>query len=128
MKRHLFFLGNVRQALPGRASYSTVSACVVSFVFLFMAINCGPPPQGQYHVPESAIAAAEKTTRPASMQNGDASLPKSATIQLQKMAYVRNAFKEHHALRAGADLLTFTQGRVGQCSTVLSSTTVRLMF
>ena len=115
MKRHLFFLGNVRQALLSRASYSTVSACVASSVFLFMAINCGPPPQGQYHVPESALAAAEKTTRPSSMQNSDASLPKSATIQLQKMAYVRNAFKETPRTQSRSGLADFharTRGTV----------------
>ena len=64
MKRHLFFLREVRQWLLSGASYSTACACVASFVFVFMAINCGPPPQSQYHVPESAIAAAEKTTNP----------------------------------------------------------------
>lgn len=107
MKRHLFFLGNVRQALPDGASYSTVCACLAASVFLFMAINCGPPPQGQYHVPESAIAAAEKTTSPTSMQNSDASLPKSATIQLQKMAYVRNAFKETPRTQSRSGLADF---------------------
>ncbi len=94
MKRHLFFLGSVRQALPGGTSYSTVCACIAAFVFLFMAISCGPPPQGQYHVPESAIAAAEKTMRPQSTQKSGAGLPESATAQLERMPYLRNAFKE----------------------------------
>ena len=115
MKRPLFFLGSVRQALPSGASHSTVCACVAASVFLFMAINCGPPPQGQYHVPESAIAAAEKTTSPPSTQNSDASLPKSATIQLQKMAYVRNAFKETPRTQSRSGLADFharTRGTV----------------
>ena len=68
MKRHLSFLREVRQALFSGSSYSTVRACVASLVFLLLAINCGPPPQGQYYVPESAITAAEKTMSPQSAQ------------------------------------------------------------
>lgn len=122
MKRHLFFLREVRQALLSGISYSTVGACVASFVFVLLAINCGPPPQGQYHVPESALAAAEKTTQPPSMQS-DASLPKSATIHLQKLAYIRNAFKESQRTRSRTGLADFharTRGTV-QHSAIISN-------
>ena len=94
MKRHLSFLREVRQALLSGSSYSTVRACVASLVFLLLAINCGPPPQGQYYVPESAITAAEKTMSPQSAQKSGASLPESATLQLERMPYIRNVFKE----------------------------------
>lgn len=94
MKRHLSFLREVRQALLSGSSYSTVRTCVASLVFLLLAINCGPPPQGQYYVPESAITAAEKTTSPQSAQKSGASLPESATLQLERMPYIRNVFKE----------------------------------
>ena len=94
MKRHLSFLREVRQALFSGSSYSTVRACVASLVFLLLAINCGPPPQGQYYVPESAITAAEKTMSPQSAQKSEASLPESATLQLERMPYIRNVFKE----------------------------------
>ena len=59
MKRHLPFLNEICQALlsGSSGSYSTVRACVASLVFVLLAINCGPPPQGQYHIPESALAA-----------------------------------------------------------------------
>ncbi len=93
MKQHLAFLKEVRHARLSGTSYSTVCACVAFLVFVLLSINCGPPPQGQYHVPESAITAAEKTMRPQSTQNSGASLPESATVQLEKMAYLRNAFK-----------------------------------
>ena len=93
MKQHLFLFKEVRHALLSGSSYSTVRACVAFLVFLLLSINCGTPPQSQYHVPESAITAAEKTMRPQSTQNS-ASLPESATVQLEKMPYVRNAFKE----------------------------------
>lgn len=121
MKRQLFFFREVRQVLLG-SSYSTVCACVASFVFVLLAISCGPPPQGQYHVPESALAAAEKTTTPQSMQS-DASLPKSATIHLQKMAYIRNAFKESPRTRSRTGLADFharTRGTV-QHSAIISN-------
>ena len=120
MKRHLFFLREVRQTLLGDTSHSTVCACIASFVFVFLTINCGPPPQGQYHIPESVLAAAEKTTTPQSMQS-DASLPKAATIQLQKMAYVRNAFKESPRIRSRTGLADFharTRGTVQHLSLI----------
>lgn len=122
MKRQLFFLREVHQVLLGGGSYSTVRACVALFVFGLLAISCGPPPQGQYHVPESALAAAEKTTTPQSMQS-DAGLPKSATIHLQKMAYVRNAFKESPRIRSKTGLADFharTRGTV-QHSAIISN-------
>lgn len=92
MKRHLSFLRKVCQRLLSNASYSTVRACVASLAFMLLAISCGPAPKGQYYVPESAITAAEKATRPQSTQNG-ASLPESANVRLERMPYVRNVFK-----------------------------------
>ncbi|MCY3721953.1 MAG: hypothetical protein OXG97_07000 [Candidatus Poribacteria bacterium] len=93
MKHYLSYLRGFRQELLKGSSYSTVCACVVSLVFVLLAISCGPPPQGQYHVPETALAAAERNTRPPSEQS-QVSLPASATVQLQRLPYVRNAFKE----------------------------------
>ena len=114
MKHYLSYLREFRQELLTGSSYSTVCACVASLVFVLLAINCGPPPQGQYHVPETALAAAERNTRPQSGQS-QASLPESATVQLQKLPYVRNAFKEPP--RAGSrggldDLYATTRGTV----------------
>ena len=94
MKQYLAFLKEVRHTLLSGSSYSTVRACIVSLVFALLSINCGSPPQGQYYVPESAITAAEKTTRPQSTQKSGASLPESATVQLERMPYLRNAFKQ----------------------------------
>ena len=96
MKRHLSFLKEVRQArLNGSSrSSSTVRACVASLVFVLLAISCGPPPQGQYHIPETALAAAERTTTTTQSSQSQTNLPESATIQLEKLPYLRNAFKE----------------------------------
>ena len=93
MKQHLTFLKEVRHALLSGVSYSTVCVCVAVLVFALLSINCGPATQSQYHVPESAITAAEKTMSPQSTQNSGVSLPESATIQLEKLPYLRNAFK-----------------------------------
>ena len=93
MKHQMSFLRKVRQSLRTGSLYSTVPACVASLVFVLLAINCGPPPQGPYHVPETALAAAERNVPPQSAQN-QGSLPESATIRLERLPYVRNAFKE----------------------------------
>ena len=93
MKHYLSYLKEFRQSRLTSSSYSTVCTCVASVMFALLTLNCGPPPQGQYHVPETALAAAERNTRPPSGQS-QASLPESATIQLQRLPYVRNAFKQ----------------------------------
>ena len=93
MKRQLSFLKEVHQRLLSNSPYSTVCACVASLVFVLLSINCGPAPKGQYYVPESAIAAAEKNITPESKQN-QPSLPENAFVRLQERPYVGNAFKE----------------------------------
>lgn len=93
MKHYLSYLREFRQALLTGSSYSMVFACVASLAFVLLAINCGPPPPGPYDVPETALAAAEKNTSQGSGES-QVNLPDSATVQLQKMPYIRNAFKQ----------------------------------
>ena len=109
MKRHLSFLKGVRQALLNGSSrsYSTARACVALLVFLLLAISCGPPPQGQYYIPESALAAAERTTTTTQSSQSQANLPESATIQLEKQPYLRNAFKERVRVSSRGGLADF---------------------
>ncbi len=125
MKRHLSFLKEVRQALLNNSSTlsSTVRACVASLVFVLLAINCGPPPQGQYHIPESALAAAERTTTPTQSSQSQANLPESATIQLEKLPYLRNAFKERVRVssRGGLDDFHATSRRQVQHSAIVAN-------
>ncbi len=114
MKHYPSYSRKFRQVLRTGSSYSTVGACVASLVFALLALNCGPPPQGQYHVPETAIAAAERNTRQGS-GGSEVSLPDSATVQLQRLPYVRNAFKEPPRVgsRGGLDdFYATTRGRV----------------
>ena len=118
MKRYLSFLPTVRQALLAGSSYSTVRACVVSLVFLLLAINCGPPPQGQYYVPETAIKAAERNVPERAKQGEQVNLPESAVVRLEEQPYLRNAFKNAfsepiRASRTGLDdFYARTRGKV----------------
>ena len=118
MKRYLSFLPAVRQVLLAGSSYSTVCAYIVSLVFLLLAINCGPPPQGQYYVPETAIKAAERNVPERAKQSEQVSLPESAVVRLEEQPYLRNAFKNAfsepiRASRIGLDdFYTRTRGKV----------------
>ena len=114
MKRQLSFLREVRQALLTESSYSTVRTCVASLVFALLAINCGPPPQGQFHVPETAIAAAEKNVTQQAKSDQAVSLPENAIARLDKMPYLRNAFKEPPTTSRGGldDFYARTRGKV----------------
>lgn len=122
MKRYLLFLREVRPALLEDSSYSTVRVCVVSLVFVILAIGCGPPPQGQYYVPESAIQAAEKNVPPRSNQNRASGLPDSALVELQRLPYLRNAFKDTpRAVNSRSGLDDFyarTRGKVQHASII----------
>ena len=124
MKRHLTFLEEVCQALlnSSSGSASTVRACVASLVFVLLAINCGPPPQGQYHIPESALAAAARTTTTQSSQS-ESNLPESATLQLEKLPYLRNVFKERVRVssRGGLDDFHAMTRRQAQHSAVVAN-------
>ncbi len=118
MKRYLSFFPVVRQALLTGSSYAMVRACVVPLVFLFLAINCGPPPQGQYYVPETAIKAAERNVPERAKQSEQVNLPESAVVRLEEKPYLRNAFKNAfsepiRASRTGLDdFYARTRGKV----------------
>ncbi|MYB64109.1 hypothetical protein F4X73_05420 [Candidatus Poribacteria bacterium] len=81
MKRCKFFFRHVLKTLLKGSTYSFI------LVFVLLTLNCGPATKGQYYIPETETTAREKT------QN-EVKLPTSVSIDLQKMPYVRNAFKE----------------------------------
>ena len=124
MKYRLSILREIRQSLLTDSSYSTVRACVVSLVFVLLAMSCGPPPQGQYHVPESAIQAAERNVPERAKQREQVSLPESAMVRLEETPYLRNAFKNAfsepgRASRTGLDdFYTRTRGKVQHISII----------
>lgn len=113
MKYHPFFLRKVYRVLCVGSSYSIVCASVVSFIFMVLAVSCGPAPKGQYHVPETAIAAAAKTVPEPSMQTAK-NLPEAAAINLREMPYVRNIFKQPLRIDRGGldDFYATTRGKV----------------
>ena len=125
MKRHLSFLGEAGQALLNgfSASSLTVCVCVASLVFALLAINCGPPPQGQYPVPESVLAAAEKATPTTGSGQTEVSLPESAIVELEKQPYLRNAFKGRARVssRGGLDDFHATTRQQVQHSAVIAN-------
>ena len=113
MKCHPFFLRKVHRTLFIGSSYSTSSVSVLLLVFLVLAINCGPAPKGQYHVPETAVAAAAKAAPERSMQTPE-KLPEAAAINLREMPYVRNIFKQPLRIDRGGldDFYATTRGKV----------------
>ena len=114
MKHLLSFSRETRQTLLTSSSYATVPTCVVLLVFALLAINCGPPPQGQFHVPETALAAAEKNVTQKAQRDQAVSLPESAIARLDRMPYLRNAFKEPTTTSRGGldDFYVRTRGKV----------------
>ena len=106
MKRRITFFREFCQALLSSSSYSTARACVISLVFALLAINCGPVPKGQYDIPDTIndTASNETTTQPTAEKG---SLPESATIDLQKMPHITNAFKVPPRVRSRRPLDDF---------------------
>ncbi|MDE0315231.1 MAG: hypothetical protein OXM61_10040 [Candidatus Poribacteria bacterium] len=93
MKRCPSFLKKTRHVSLNSSLYSTLCFFVVLLIFAFLAINCGPVPQGELYIPETENTTAEETTTTQSTQS-EANLPESATVDLKKHAYIRNAFKQ----------------------------------
>lgn len=124
MRRNLFFSRENRHALLAGSPYSTLLACVASLVFVMLTINCGPPTQGQYHIPETALKAAEKNVTPQSTTGNQSSLPESATIRLEEQPYLRNTFKNAFSepIPAGKmgldDFFARTRGKVQHAALV----------
>ena len=131
MKRHLSFLQEARQVFLNGSStaFLTVPVCIALLVFALLAINCGPPPQGQYPVPESALAAAEKATPTTQSGQTEAKLPESAIVQLEKQPYLRNAFKGRARVssRGGLDDFHATTRQQVQHSAVVANCSLDIL-
>ena len=93
MKRRMSILRKTRHVFLNGSLYSELCAFVVLLIFALLSINCGPVPQGKYYIPETENTTAEKTTTTQSTQS-TVKLPESATVDLKKHAYIRNAFKQ----------------------------------
>lgn len=84
------FFTETCQASLNSSFYSTIFACVASLILVLLTINCGPALQGEYSIPETVNAADQETATTQS----NVTLPESATVDLEKQPYVRNAFKQ----------------------------------
>ncbi len=131
MKRHLSFFQEVCQALLNGswASSLTVPACVALLAFALLAISCGPPPQGQYPVPESALAAAERATSTTQSGQTEIQLPESAIVRLENQPYLRNAFKGRVRVssRGGLDDFHATTRQQVQHSAVIANCSLDIL-
>lgn len=99
------------------------------FVLALLVISCGPPPQsGMFppiaEAPESAATSKNGTQSMTSQVN----LPSSGTVDLRKMPYVRNVFKEVNPVRRGAinDLYATTRGKVDNI-TIVSNCSLQVL-
>lgn len=96
------------------------SICSI-FVLGLLVISCGPPPQsGRFPpIPEVSGSAATSKSGTQSMTS-QVSLPSSGMVDLRKMPYLRNVFKEVGAVRRGAinDLYATTRGKVDNIAIV----------
>lgn len=91
------------------------------FVLGILMISCGPPPKsGMFPpIPEVASSPAKPKSGPQSMQN-QGRLPSSGMVDLRKMPYMRNVFKEVGPVRRGAinELYATTRGKVDNIAIV----------
>lgn len=83
MKHRIFLFNKVLQTLLKNASYSTM------LIFVFLTINCGPASKGQYYIPET-----ETTTKQKTEMRNEMKLPESVSLHLEKLPYVKDAFKQ----------------------------------
>ncbi len=83
MKRGIFFFEKVLKTLLKCSSYSSI------VVFVFLTINCGPATKGEYDIPKTETTVDKKTD----LRN-EVKLPNAVSLHLEKMPYVRNAFKQ----------------------------------
>ena len=117
MQRHLFFFTESSQVL---------AVCLASLIFIVVIVSCGPAPKGQYYIPETAVAAAESV--PAESIHSGENLPKAATVDLRKLPYVRNAFKQPPGISKGGldDFYASTRATV-QHSAVISNSSLDIL-
>ena len=113
MQRNKFSLKNVRRTLVAGFSYSTVRACIVLLVFVVLAIGCGSPSKTQYYVPETVTTTTAAKATPAQSRESEGNLPETAIVNMRKLPYVRNVFKEAPSISRGGldDFYLTTRGK-----------------
>ncbi len=128
MKHLSFRLKEIRQQIIRGSIISTVQICIFSLVFVFLVISCGPLPTSEINVPETTTNTTEKTTNMQTQQI-NANLPESATVDLQKIPYLSNAFKQSPPDRSRLALANFhsKMRQLGHHSALLSNCSVDVL-
>ena len=106
MKHQLSLIKEVCQRLQSGFLYSTICACVALLVFALLAFSCVPALNEQSATTETVNTTAEETTKMKSAQSA-VSLPEAAAVDLQKMPYIKNAFKRRPSVSSRSALDDF---------------------
>ncbi|MCY4401955.1 MAG: hypothetical protein OXD54_05200 [Candidatus Poribacteria bacterium] len=108
--------------------YPILQISVISILFMFLVISCGPLPPGEYNVPETTNTTAEKTTNTQATPT-TVNLPATATVDMKKLPYFRNAYKQPPRVRDRRALANFhlRMREIGQNSAIVTNCTFDIL-
>lgn len=126
MIHHLLSKYKARQTLPKCLSYSHLHTCML--LLMFLIISCGPLPPAELNVPETPNTTAEETTNTQSTPTV-VNLPATATVDMIKLPYLRNAYKRKPSVRGRSALANFhlRMREFGQNSAIISNCTFDML-
>lgn len=122
MKLFLLTKNKTRQTLPKCLTYSNFPLYIL--LLMLLVISCGPLPPAELNVPETPSATAEKATNTQSTPT-TANLPETATVDMKKLPYLRNAYKQPPRVRDRMALANFhlRMREIGQSSAIVTNCT-----
>ena len=125
---HLLNLKKIHKTFSKCYKYPILQISVISILFMFLVISCGPLPPGEYNVPETTSTTAEKTTNTQSTPT-TVNLPATATVDLIKLPHLRNAYKRVPSVRGRGALANFhlRMREFGQNSAIISNCTFDML-
>ncbi len=126
MIHHLLSKYKARQTLPKCLLYFYLHTGMLLLTFL--VISCGPLPPAELNVPETTSTTAEKATNTQSTST-TANLPETATVDMKKLPYLRNAYKQPPRGRGRMALANFhlRMREVGQSSAIVTNCTFDIL-
>lgn len=125
---HLLNLKKTRNTVSKRYDYSILQISVISIMFIFLVISCGPLPTSEINVPETTSTTAEETTNTQSTPT-TVNLPATATVDMQKLPHLINAYKRAPSVRGRSALANFhlRMREFGQNSAIISNCTFDML-
>ncbi len=126
MIHHLLSKYKARQTLPKCLLYFYLHTGMLLLTFL--VISCGPLPPAELNVPETTSTTAEKATNTQSTST-TANLPETATVDMKKLPYLRNAYKQPPRGRGRMALANFhlRMREIGQSSAIVTNCTFDIL-